>query len=184
MQEKTMHKSRPLPERKYGGKQEDRGHLKSQLGAYVKLMRKLTKFSQADAAKRAGISRAQWNRIENGHDLPSASNILGIADALYLHPAALYTRAGYPIPEYEKKFDMEKAARDLKFALEKSTTLAGFIFKVDMIWQEYQMEYLKKNQIIKIDLNYAQVLASVISCLDSRKQLELARAIFKRYNKS
>lgn len=179
-----MREVRPLACRKSVGEQEMREQLKRKFGAYIKFMRGLVKFSQTAAADRAGLSRVQWNRIENGHDLPKFSNIPAIADALYLRPTALYKLAGYPIPEWEQSYNKREVTRDVQFALEKSNTLAEFIFKMDMVWQEYQKECLRKSRWLKIDLTYAEVFASVIAYLSREKQLELARAILKRYDKS
>lgn len=172
-----MSKERNLAGKKFEWDADNRTKVKYSLGSYIKLMRTLTKFSQAAAAKRAGISRAQWNRIENGHDLPRYSTIPAIADAIHIHPAALYTRAGYPLPEWEVDYDLKTAARDLLYALEKSTSLAGFLMNMQLVWQNYQSQDLKKNQRIHADHNYAEVFASVIECLNSPQQLKLARSL-------
>jgi hypothetical protein len=51
---------------------------------------------------------------------------------------------------------------------------------MEMVWQSYQARYLKKNQRIYVDHNYAEVFESVIQCLNSQQQLQLARSLVKR----
>lgn len=178
-----MREPRPRAGRESSLKQIRREGLKGVFARYVKMMREMKGLSQETAAKEAGMSRVQWNRIENAHDLPQARSIPGIADALDIYAEGLYKRAGYPIPKYEQFYDMGKAKREFVSALMSCKSLGEFVLRIGSIWQEYQMDSLKTNQLFKAERDYNQILAHVTR-LTSRKRMELAEAILKMDGKS
>lgn len=175
-----MSQNKPQNEENHSWEKSYKTDSKNKLGAYLRFIRKLGNHTQTDAAKRAGITRQQWNRIENGHDLPRASSIPVLADALDLAPSALYKRAGYPIPKYELIYNEKNAIKDLKYALKRSESLAGFLLRMESVWQEYQKQQLELKQRTYLDVNYANVLSSVLTCLNPLQQLRLAKALTDR----
>lgn len=52
------------------------------LGRNIRLYRALLRLSQASIAKKAGISRCQLSKIENGHSLGNISTLVKICDAI------------------------------------------------------------------------------------------------------
>lgn len=150
------------------------------LGAYICDRRVARGLSQGQAADRANITRQEWNRIERGHHLPRPSNIVPIADAIDVRPAALFERAGYPVPEEFEHYDMSRAQRDLAFALRNSQTLVGFLVEMQLVWQEFQAVQTGNHQRLVMDLAYAQVLGVVLERFSAPQQLKLAREIVER----
>jgi len=73
------------------------------LGTRIRKARERARISQAELARRIGISLTSMNAIERGHTDPRASRIVAIArelgvstDALLLGPAATTKRAPTP----------------------------------------------------------------------------------------
>jgi transcriptional regulator with XRE-family HTH domain len=141
------------------------------------------KYSQGKAAERAGISRVTWNRIENGHQMPLASEIPEIADALEVNPSVLFKRAGLPVPPEYNVYDKKRAFRDLEGALDESESLAEFFIYMEDIWQCYQFEQTGKKQRFVIEPNFANALAYVLERLSKVQRLRLAQALVKTPNR-
>jgi transcriptional regulator with XRE-family HTH domain len=150
------------------------------LGAYICDRRVARQLSQGQAADRANITRQEWNRIERGHHLPRQSNIVAIADALDIRPAALFERAGYAVPEEFEHYDMSQAQRDLAFALRNSQTLVGFLVEMQLVWQEFRATQTGSHQRLIMDITYAKVLDVVLEGFSVPQQLKLAREIVER----
>ena len=150
------------------------------LGAYICDRRVAKGLSQVQAADRANITRQEWNRIEKGHHLPRTSNIVPIADAIDVRPAALFERAGYPVPEEFEHYDMSRAQRDLVIALRNSPSLVAFLVEMQLVWQEFQAVQTGSHQRLVMDLAYAQVLGVVLERFSVPQQLKLAREIVER----
>jgi transcriptional regulator with XRE-family HTH domain len=64
-------------------------------GAWLKEKREAGRFSQAGAAKRAGIDRQQWYRIETGKSGTKRETVIAIANALSLDVAETLNHAGF-----------------------------------------------------------------------------------------
>ena len=63
-------------------------------GAFVKAQRQLANISQRQLAKASGMSDSYLSQIERGQYRPSAEVLRGIAQALGMAPAALFTQFG------------------------------------------------------------------------------------------
>lgn len=63
-------------------------------GAFVKAQRRLANISQRQLAKSSGMSDSYLSQIERGQYRPSAEVLRGIAHALGMAPAALFTQFG------------------------------------------------------------------------------------------
>ena len=63
-------------------------------GAFVKAQRQLANISQRQLAKASGMSESYLSQIERGQYRPSAEVLRGIAQALGMAPAALFTQFG------------------------------------------------------------------------------------------
>src|SRR4029078_11822061 len=63
-------------------------------GAFVKAQRQLANISQRQLAKASGMSDSYLSEIERGLYRPSAEVLRGIAQALGMAPAALFTQFG------------------------------------------------------------------------------------------
>lgn len=150
------------------------------LGDYICDRRVGRNLSQGQAADRANITRQEWNRIEKGRHLPRPSNIVAIADAIDVPPAALFERAGYPVPEEFEHYDTRQAQRDLVVALRNSQTLVDFFIEMQLVWQEFQAVKTGRHQRLVMDLAYAQVLGAVLERFSVPQQLKLAREIVER----
>src|SRR6266849_522289 len=73
-----------------------REQLRQQFGEFVSMRRKALRnprVSQAQAARKIGLSRENWNRIENGKQFPDPVNIPAIAETLKEDPVRLFRRA-------------------------------------------------------------------------------------------
>lgn len=149
-------------------------------GAYICQMRDIAKLSQQQAADLANITRQEWNRIEKGHHLPRPSNIQPIADALDINPAALFEKAGYPVPKEFEHYDMRQAQRDLEVALKNNTTLVGFLTEMQLVWQEFQQVQTGRSQRLVMNVTYSKVLDTVLEGFSVPQQLRLAREIVER----
>jgi transcriptional regulator with XRE-family HTH domain len=85
--------------------------ISTEFGAWLRERRKQLGMSQGDAAKRAGISRQQWLRIEAAESGTRRETIPGIAFALSVPVAEAMERAGY-----SASFALEEA-RELEMIL-------------------------------------------------------------------
>jgi transcriptional regulator with XRE-family HTH domain len=145
-------------------------------GAYIRYLRNAPPdpLTQQQTAALAGITRQEWNRIENGRHLPRPSNIPAIADVFGLDPAILFRKAGYAVPKEFEHYDMRQAQRDLDVALRNSETLVAFLVEMQLIWQEFQQSHTGKKQRLVLDIAYAEVLATVLDRFSVAQQLRLA----------
>lgn len=64
-------------------------------GAWIKEERQSQRLSQAEVARRAGIDRQQWYRIEAGKSGSRRDTVIAIAEALGLDPTLALEQAGY-----------------------------------------------------------------------------------------
>ncbi len=75
-----------------------RGHRREELGEWLSEHRKRLNLNQAEAGKRAGISRTQWTRLELGLSGTRRENIPRIAKAVNADLVETYKRAGFDPP--------------------------------------------------------------------------------------
>lgn len=149
-------------------------------GVYVNYMREVAGLTQEEAATRAGLTRVQWSRIENGHDLPKKTNISAIADAIHVDVAGLYRRAGYAVPDGLGLFDMRRAKRDLAVSLMESVSMAEFLIDMQLVWQEFQLQRTGHKQRRYNDPAYAQVIEHLYERFSLKQRVALAQAIIQR----
>lgn len=148
-------------------------------GAYIRHLRNDKPLTQQQAADLAGLTRQEWNRIENGRHLPRPLNIPSIADVFNIHPAVLFRKAGYAVPKEFEHYDMRQAQRDLAVALQNSETLVAFLVEMQLIWQEFQQAHTGKKQRLVLDIAYAEVLATVFDRFSVAQRLRLARELLE-----
>lgn len=149
-------------------------------GVYVAYMRAVSDLTQEEAAERAGLSRVQWSRIENGHDLPKRETISAIADAINVDVGGLYRRADYAVPHDLKIYDMRRAKKALEWELLESNSLAEFLTAMQLVWQEFQLQRLGKNQRRFIDPAYAQIIAHLYQSFSQIQRINFCKEILLR----
>jgi transcriptional regulator with XRE-family HTH domain len=176
MTRKMMEKRKQLEE---AG--DHQGVKRLEFGRFICTLRLLVsdKYSQTQAAKIAGITRTEWNRIENGHVMPHATNIPGIADALKIDEVELFKRAGLAVPAASSIYDKRKAYRDLKIALDESRSLTDFLIDMQGVWQLYQFAQTGLQQRIIFEPNFATAIAFVTAHLTKAQRLQLAFSIVR-----
>jgi len=82
-------------------------------GAFVKAQHQLANLSQRQLAKASGMSDSYLSQIERGQYRPSAEVLRGIAQALGMAPAALFTQFGLldVADEQSPRVSVEEAIR-------------------------------------------------------------------------
>ena len=73
----------------------------NELGNWLLLHRKNLNLNQSQAAKRAGISRTQWARIETGESGTKSTSIPKLAKAVKADLHETYRKAGFVPPSEE-----------------------------------------------------------------------------------
>jgi transcriptional regulator with XRE-family HTH domain len=138
-------------------------------------------FSQGKAANIAGLTRVQWNRIENGVDRPRPSSIPGIAEALAIPPSILFLAAGYRVPKEYVLNDRTEAHKWLEDALDESVIEEEFLLYMWLVWvqeQSHLMGTLTEMSRLpeKITFTPARVklLASMLKHLSMIERVQLA----------
>lgn len=156
------------------------GIVRLEFGYFIRLSREAAGLFQGQAAKSARLSRTEWNRIENGHALPHASNIPNMAYAINLDPAVLFKRAGYAVPRKYSVYGKKEACSALHNALSESASMAEFLFSMGFVWQKYIREQTYKNEPTVAILSYSQILAHIVEHFTLAQRLQLARALMQR----
>jgi transcriptional regulator with XRE-family HTH domain len=156
------------------------GVLRWDLGVYITSMRLAADLDQEQAAKRAGMSREHWSRLENGHAKPKRESISAIADAIHVDVGGLYRRAGYAVPDELKIYDMKRAKRALEVSLLESTSLAEFLIDMQLVWQEFQLQRVGRTQRWSVDPAYAQIVEHLFDSFSLKQRVALAQAIIQR----
>jgi transcriptional regulator with XRE-family HTH domain len=81
-------------------------NIKRDFGNWIKELRDNARLSQDGAARRAGIDRQQWYRIENGLSGTKRDTVIRIAHALSASPDEALVRAGFapeqPLQDLER----------------------------------------------------------------------------------
>jgi transcriptional regulator with XRE-family HTH domain len=137
----------------------------------------VTGLTQIKAAKIAGISRCQWNRMEKGLHRPRPHKIPAIANAIRTDIEALYRKAGLEVPRKYAKYDMEAAKREFGFALQESTSFQDFINRMQLIWQKYQQDETGKRQPFYLDHAQTLLLDLIYRSMTGPQRIRLAHAI-------
>lgn len=153
-----------------------------QFGEFVARIRKKLrnpKLSQAAAAKKAGISRETWNRIERGKQLPTPANIPAIAETLKTDVRRLFIRAGYEVP-CDLEIDRRKRlVRDFLVYWDEASSTAGFILGVLAIWLRDKQEGKERDRIYS-EPAFLQLLIAIQENLSRNQQLRLAAELIER----
>jgi transcriptional regulator with XRE-family HTH domain len=161
-------------------KGDTQGATRWHFGVFITYMRMASDLTQEEAAERAGLSRVQWSRIENGHDLPKRETISAIADAINVDVGGLYRRADYAVPHDLKIYDLRRAKKALECELLESTSLAEFLTAMQMVWQEFQLQRLGKHQRRYIDPAYAQITAHLYESFSQIQRINFCKEILLR----
>lgn len=74
-----------------------------EFGLYLKGAREAAGLSQEGAAKKAGLTRQQWNRLENGLSGTKRETVLMIAEAFNLDESSALNKAGFTPAGVRKK---------------------------------------------------------------------------------
>jgi transcriptional regulator with XRE-family HTH domain len=142
---------------------------------------KSPEFSQGLAAEIAGLTRVQWNRIENGVDRPRPSSILGIAKALDISTAILLRAAGYRVPDEHVHNDRTKAHKWLDDALDESVSEEEFLLYMLLVWVQEQLHMMgtltetsRLPEKITFTPGRVKLLASMLKHLSMIERVQLA----------
>jgi transcriptional regulator with XRE-family HTH domain len=107
-----------------------------EFGEWIRSHREHLGFNQAEAGRRAGMSRTQWTRLENGESGTRRENIPEIAKAVKADLHETYRRAGF-VPPSEEVY--------LPACIEYFNELPEHVQKVvaiqiEALWKEYKRE--------------------------------------------
>ncbi len=91
------------------------------------------KINQAEAGRRAGISRTQWIRLEHGESGTKRENIPAIAKAIKADLHETYRKAGYapptartPAPDFiERFYELPQSVQD------------DLAIQIEALWKKY-----------------------------------------------
>ena len=161
---------------------ETRAQTKQKLGEFIARTRKKLrnpKLSQAAAAKKSGISRETWNRIEGGKQLPTPANIPAIARTLKTDVRRLFIRAGYDVPREFEIDRRNRLIRDFLVYWDESSSTMGFMLGVLGIWLRDKQEGEERNRI-NLEPALPQILRLIEENLSRNQQLRLAAELIER----
>jgi transcriptional regulator with XRE-family HTH domain len=105
-----------------------------EFGQWLRSHREQLGLNQAEAGRRAGMSRTQWTRLENGESGTRRENIPEIAKAIKADLHETYRRAGF-VPPSEEVY--------LPACIEYFNELPAHVQKVvaiqiEALWKEYK----------------------------------------------
>jgi transcriptional regulator with XRE-family HTH domain len=122
--------------RRYMGTQQAERDRK-RFGEWLYEHRVVLKINQAEAGRRAGISRTQWIRLEHGESGTKRENIPAIAKAIKADLHETYRKAGYAPPASERKHTSDFVARfyDLPESVQDD-----LVVQIDALWKKYSHE--------------------------------------------
>jgi transcriptional regulator with XRE-family HTH domain len=106
---------------------------RKQFGVWLREHRVVLGINQAEAGRRAGMSRTQWTRLERGESGTRRENIPAIAKTLKTDLTETYRRAGYAppvvdgsIPDFIERFNaLPASVRD------------DLAIQVKALWKKY-----------------------------------------------
>lgn len=161
---------------------ETRGQIRQQFGEFVAGIRKRLrnpKLSQAAAAKKSGMSRETWTRIEGGKRLPIPANIPAIAETLKTDVRRLYIRAGYEVPPHIEIDRRKRLMRDFLVHWDEASSTAGFMLGILAIWLRDKQEGEERTRIY-LEPAFLQLLIAIQENLSRNQQLRLAAELIER----
>jgi transcriptional regulator with XRE-family HTH domain len=107
---------------------------RKRFGEWLYAHRVALKINQAEAGRRAGMSRTQWIRLEHGESGTRRENIPAIAKAIKADLHETYRKAGYappaserkPIPDFiERFYDLPQSVQD------------DLAVQIEALWKKY-----------------------------------------------
>jgi transcriptional regulator with XRE-family HTH domain len=110
--------------------QEDR----KRFGEWLREHRVVLGINQAEAGRRAGISRNQWTRLEHGKSGTKRENIPDIAKAIKADLHETYRKAGYAPPAAQHKPVPDFIARFYDLPQSVQDDLAA---QIEALWKKY-----------------------------------------------
>lgn len=125
------------------------------------------------------MSRETWNRIEQGHQLPTRTNIRAIAETLKTDVRRLFIRAGYEVPRDLEIDRRKRVKRDLLVYWDEASSTAGFMLGVLGIWLRDKQEGEERNRIY-LEPAFLQLLLAIQENLSRNQQLRLAAELIER----
>ncbi len=108
---------------------------RKEFGNWLREHRVVLGISQAEAGKRAGISRTQWIRLERGESGTKRENILGIAKAIKADLHETYRKAGYSPPvarSAQRMPDLISRFNDLPQSVQDDLAV-----QIEALWKKY-----------------------------------------------
>lgn len=107
---------------------------RKRFGEWLYEHRVALKINQAEAGRRAGISRTQWIRLEHGESGTKRENIPAIAKAIKADLHETYRKAGYAPPATDRKTNPDFISRfyDLPQSVQDDLAL-----QVEALWKKY-----------------------------------------------
>jgi transcriptional regulator with XRE-family HTH domain len=110
---------------------------RKRFGEWLYEHRVVLKINQAEAGRRAGMSRTQWIRLEHGESGTKRENIPAIAKAIKADLHETYRKAGYAPPASERKHTSDFVARfyDLPQSVQDD-----LVVQIDALWKKYSHE--------------------------------------------
>ena len=110
---------------------------RKRFGEWLYEHRVTLKINQAEAGRRAGISRTQWIRLEHGESGTKRENIPAIAKAIKADLHETYRKAGYAPPKSERKATPDFIARFYDLPQSVQDDLA---VQIEALWKKYSYE--------------------------------------------
>jgi|SRR5215216_1598379 len=110
---------------------------RKRFGEWLYQHRVVLKINQAEAGRRAGMSRTQWIRLEHGESGTKRENIPAIAKAIKADLHETYRKAGYAPPASERKHTSDFVARfyDLPQSVQDD-----LVVQIEALWKKYSHE--------------------------------------------
>jgi Helix-turn-helix. len=110
---------------------------RKRFGEWLYEHRVALKINQAEAGRRAGISRTQWIRLEHGESGTKRENIPAIAKAIKADLHETYRKAGYAPPASGHKSTPDFIARFYDLPQSVQDDLA---VQIEALWKKYAYE--------------------------------------------
>jgi len=107
---------------------------RKRFGEWLYEHRVALKINQAEAGRRAGMSRTQWIRLEHGESGTKRENIPAIAKAIKADLHETYRKAGYAPPASERKPIPDFIARFYDLPQSVQDDLA---IQIEALWKKY-----------------------------------------------
>lgn len=109
---------------------------RKEFGNWLREHRVVLGINQAEAGKRAGISRTQWIRLERGESGTRRENIPGIAKAIKADLHETYRKAGYSPPAVARSAQRTPDFISRFYDLPQSVQ-DDLAVQIDALWKKY-----------------------------------------------